>query len=204
MSSRLLRAAAASVALVFALTLPVFAHSGGEASGISVEPAQVTAGGTVVLAGNGLEPNSDRQINLVGPDDVVPFPKATTDADGMFAVTLTIPAHLPAGTYTFQAIGDETLTTDLTVTAAAGQAAAEPKNEAVAVVTPRSRSGLELGIIGVLLVLAIGLGRPAGRPCRTRRPSRPAVACLPPPGRPGWRPFPGRACLRTHPEEHTP
>ena len=50
------------------------------------------------------------------------------------------------------------MTTELTVTAAAGQAAAEPKNEAVAVVTPRSRSGLELGILGVLLVLAIGLG----------------------------------------------
>jgi len=158
MSRVLLRAAAASLALVLALSLPVLAHSGGEASGISAEPAQVTAGGTVVLAGNGLEPDSDRQIDLVGPDDVVPFPKATTDAAGMFAVTLTIPAHLPAGTYTFQAIGDETLTTDLTVTAAAGQAAAEPKNEALAVVTTRSRSGFELGIIGVLVVVAVGLG----------------------------------------------
>ncbi|HEY8869413.1 MAG TPA: hypothetical protein VIM30_08470 [Candidatus Limnocylindrales bacterium] len=158
MFSRLLRATAAAAALVFALTIPVFAHSGGAASGISVEPAQVTAGGTVVLAGNGLEPNSDRQINLVGPDDIVPFPKATTDADGMFAVTLTIPAHLPAGTYTFQAVGDETLTTELTVTAAGGQAAAEPKNEAAATVTPRTRSGLELGIIGLLLVVVAGLG----------------------------------------------
>jgi hypothetical protein len=158
MSSRLLQAAAASVALVFALALPVLAHSGGEASGISIEPAQVTAGGTVVLAGKGLEPNSDRQINLVGPDVIVPFPAVTTDADGMFAVTLTVPAHLPAGTYTFQAIGDETLTTDCTVTAAAGMAASEPINEAVAAVAPRSRSSLDLGIIGVLIVLAIGLG----------------------------------------------
>ena len=158
MSRRLVRAAAASVALVFALTFPVLAHSGGEASGISVEPTQVTAGGTVVLAGNGLEPNSDRQVNLVGPDDVVPFPKATTDAQGMFAVILTVPAHLPAGTYTFQAIGDETLTTELTVTAAAGQTASEPTNETVAMVTPRSRSGLELGILGVILVLTFGVG----------------------------------------------
>ena len=94
----------------------------------------------------------------MGPDVVVPFPKATTDASGMFAVTLTIPAHLPAGTYTFQAIGDETLTTELTVTAAAGAAAPAPANEALAIVTPRTRSGLELGIIGVLLVLAVGLG----------------------------------------------
>ncbi len=158
MFSRTLRAAASSVALVLAIAIPVFAHSGGEASGISVEPAQVTAGGTVVLAGNGLEPNSERQINLVGPDVVVAFPAATTDAAGMFAVTLTVPAHLPGGTYTFQAIGDETMTTDLTVIAAAGVAAAEPANEAAAVVAPRSRSGLELGIIGVFLVVAVGLG----------------------------------------------
>lgn len=158
MSSRLVRATAASVALVLGLAIPVLAHSGGKASGISVEPTQVTAGGTVVLAGNGLEPNSERQINLVGPDDIVPFPVAMTDADGMFAVTLTIPVHLPAGTYTFQAIGDETLTTDLTVTAAPGQAASEPKSEAAATVTSRSRSSLEVGAIGVLLVLLIGLG----------------------------------------------
>jgi hypothetical protein len=157
MSSRLLRGVAASVALAFAMALPVLAHSGGEASGISVEPAQVTAGGTVVLAGNGLEPNSARQINLVGPDVVVPFPAVTTDADGMFAVTLTIPAHLPAGTYTFQAIGDETLTAECTVTAAAGMTLPEPKDE-IAAVTPRSRSGPELGIIASLLALAIGLG----------------------------------------------
>lgn len=158
MSSRLLRAAAGSVALVLAVALPVLAHSGGEASGISVEPTQVTAGGTVVLAGNGLEPNSDRQINLVGPDVIVPFPTATTDADGMFAVTLTIPAYLPAGTYSFQAIGDETLTTDCTVAAAAGMSASEPKNEALAAVTPRSRSGVELAFIGAFLVMAVGLG----------------------------------------------
>ncbi len=158
MSSRPLRAAAAAVAFVLASALPTFAHSGDAASGISVEPSTVSAGGTVVLAGKGLEPNSDRQITLVGPDVVVPFRKATTDADGMFNATLTIPAHLPAGTYTFQAIADETLTTDLTVTAAAGLAAGEPKNEAAAMVAPRNRSAAELGIIAVLLVLAVGGG----------------------------------------------
>ena len=158
MRNRLLRAAAASAVLLMANALPISAHSGDAASGISVEPAQVTAGGTVVLAGNGLEPNSDRQINLVGPDVVVPFPKVTTDADGMFNVTLTVPAHLPAGTYTFQAIGDETLATTCAVTAAAGVANAEPQSEAAATVTPRTRSGSELGIIGLLLAIAVGLG----------------------------------------------
>lgn len=158
MRNRLLRAAAASAVLLLAVALPASAHSGGEASGISVEPAQVTAGGTVVLAGNGLEPNSDRQINLVGPDITVSFPTATTDAAGMFNATLTIPAHLPAGTYTFQAIGDETLTTPLAVTAPAGMVNAEPPGEAAAMVTPRTRSGSELGIIGLLIAIAVGLG----------------------------------------------
>jgi hypothetical protein len=157
-SRRLLQATAASFGLLLLLTLAALGHDAGDASKISVEPAQVTAGGTVVLAGIGLEPNNERQINLVGPDVVVPFPPATTDAEGMFAVTLTIPAHLPAGTYTFQAIGDETLTTELAVTAAAGSAASEPPNEALAKVTPRSRTGLEIGAIAVLLVVAVGLG----------------------------------------------
>jgi hypothetical protein len=162
MLSSLLRAVVASAALALAmevaLALPVFAHSGDEASGISVEPAQVTAGGTVVLAGSGLEPDSDRQLDLVGPDDVVPFPKVTTDAAGMFNATLTVPDHLPAGTYTLQAIGDETLTTELTITAAAGAAAARPSSEAGTVVEGRSRPGSEVAVIALFLVLAVGLG----------------------------------------------
>lgn len=158
MRNRLLRAAAAWAVLFLVMALPTSAHSGEEASGISVEPAQVKAGGTVVLAGIGLEPNSDREINLVGPDVTVPYSKVTTDADGMFNVTLTVPSHLPAGTYTFQAIGDEVLTATCAVTAAAGTVNAEPANEALATVTPRTRSGSELAIIGLLLAAAIGLG----------------------------------------------
>jgi len=151
-------AAGLAFGLVFALTQQALGHSGGEASGISVEPESVTAGGTVVLAGQGLEENSERQINLVGPDVVVPFPAVTTDAEGMFSVELTIPSHLPAGTYTFQAIADEVLTVDLTVTAAAGQAAAEPKNEAAAVVAPRDRSPFELIVIAIVLVASVAGG----------------------------------------------
>ncbi len=158
MSSSLLRALAAAAVIGAAVALPVTAHSGPGASGISVEPAQVTAGGTVVLAGNGLEPNSDRQIDLVGPDVTVPYPAVTTDASGMFNVTLTIPAHLPAGTYTFQAIGDETLTTTCEILAAAGVTNVEPASEAAAVAVPRTRSSFEIGIIGVLLVVTVGLG----------------------------------------------
>ena len=162
MPRRALRAAALPAAITVVLFIlgarPTLAHTGEEGSGISIEPPQVTAGGTVVLAGQGLEPNTERQINLVGPDVIVPFPNVTTDADWMFAVTLTVPAFLPGGTYTFQAIGDETLTVECAITAAAGQAAPEPKNEAAAVVTPRERSPVEIVAWVVLVLVTLGAG----------------------------------------------
>ena len=158
MTRRIVRIAASAILLVFAMSGPVRAHSGEEGSAISVEPAQVTAGGTVVLAGKGLEPNSERQINLVGPDVVISFPAVTTDADGMFAVTLSVPDHLPSGAYRFQAIGDETLETPCTITAAAAMPSTEPKNEAVAIVQTRDRSTVETAAIGLFVLLAIGIG----------------------------------------------
>lgn len=148
----------AAVVLLLLLPSHALGHGGGAGTGISAEPEEVTAGASVVLVGQGLEPDSDRVINLVGPDVVVPFDTVTTDADGMFEVTLTIPSHLPAGTYTFQAIGDETLTTDLVVDAAAGAPVAEPRNEAAAVVVPRERSLLEDVILGALILSALFVG----------------------------------------------
>jgi hypothetical protein len=152
------RAAAAAAILAMAVSVPVAGHSGSAASGISVEPSTVTAGGTVVLAGTGLEPNAERRIQLVGPDMIVPFAAATTDADGMFSVTLTVPAHLPAGTYTFQAIGDETLTAECIVTAAPGGAVAQTTSAAVAMIVSRDRSGLELGALALLVAVSLGVG----------------------------------------------
>lgn len=158
MARRLLQAAVVAVVLAVLYASPASAHEGEEGAGITCEPNQVTAGGTVVLAGTGLEPASERQINLVGTDVIVPFGTVTTDAEGMFSVTLTVPSHLPAGTYAFQAIGDETLTTDLAVIAAAGQAPVEPGSEAADLIAPRERSPLEIGLWAVLILLAFGAG----------------------------------------------
>ena len=158
MTRRIFRIAASAALLTFVVSAPVRAHSGDEGAGISVEPAEFTAGSTVVLAGQGLEPNTERQINLVGPDVVIGFPAVTTDGDGMFAVTLTVPNHLPSGAYRFQAIGDETLEAPCTIRAAAGMGSTEPKNEAAAVVQTRDRSTVETAAIGLFVLLAIGLG----------------------------------------------
>jgi len=86
-----------------------------EEATIAVEPSTVNAGETVILAGTGLEPDSDRVLVLAGQDLIVEFGTVRTDANGRFRKDLTIPGHLPAGTYEFRAIGDETLTVPLGV-----------------------------------------------------------------------------------------
>lgn len=143
----------ASLAITGAAT--VLGHSGeGEAS-IQDEPGSVTAGGTVVLAGTGLEPDTDRVLTLVGPSLIIEFGTVRTDAEGMFSTELTVPSHLPSGQYAFQAIGDETLTVPLAVTAAAGAATessgAGGPDQTVVV---RQRSPLELGFLLAFVALA--------------------------------------------------
>ena len=72
-------------------------------------------------------------------------------------MTLTIPAHLPGGTYTLQAAGDETLSVELVVIAAAGTSA-QPANEVAATVTPRARTGLGIAVLAVFVLVVAVLG----------------------------------------------
>lgn len=112
-----LRSASAAAALLALLALgggTVLAHEGGAGEeSVAVEPSSVTAGGSVVLAGSGLEPESERVLVLAGQGLVVEFGTVTTDAEGMSSQELTIPSHLPAGTYELRAIGDEILSAPL-------------------------------------------------------------------------------------------
>ncbi len=147
-----------ALTFVFGTAAVVVAHAAGEAA-IVVEPASVTAGDTVVLAGTGLEPDSDRILVLAGNDLVVEFATVRTDAEGMFQAELTIPSHLPSGTYELRAIGDETLTVPLAITAAAGGAEASPAaNDASEIVVLRERTPIELGLILLLVALAAAAG----------------------------------------------
>ncbi len=134
--------------LSFATATSGMAHSGSGTPTIGVEPANVTAGGTVILAGSGLEPDADRVLVLAGEGLTVEFGTVRTDAEGMFTRTLTIPSHLPTGAYELRAIGDETLTTPLAVTAGAGAAqGSSPSNPATETVVARDRSPIDLSLI---------------------------------------------------------
>jgi hypothetical protein len=125
-------------------------------AGLSVEPSEVTAGQSVLLAGNDLEPNDERVIVLSGEDIVVNLGTATTDADGMLSHEITIPAHVPSGTYQLQAIGDETLQVELQVTAAEGSVVGPPP--ATGPIKNRERTPFELGLIVALAALIAVLG----------------------------------------------
>ena len=167
------------MALWLAAAAAVLAH-GGEAGkeALVVEPSDVTAGQTVVLVGSGLEPDNDRVLVLAGQDLVVEFGTVRTNAEGMFQKELPIPSHLPSGIYELRAIGDETLTVPLTVTAIAGGPEASPAAEdtaggpeaspaadaptetvdATKTVMPRERTPFELGAILAFVGLATILG----------------------------------------------
>lgn len=152
-----------AIALGFVLSLGVafsaMAHEGTGEAKIEAEPSSVTAGDTVVLAGSGLEPDNDRVLVLAGEGLTVEFGTVKTDAEGMFSQELTIPSHLPSGNYELRAVGDETLTTPLAVTAAEGGAAASPGTTGASeTVVARERSSVEVGAIIVVVAIAAVVG----------------------------------------------
>lgn len=143
--------------LLLAILAPsVMAH---DTVSVTVDPNPVTAGEDVTISVAGVEPNQDRVVVLIGQGIAIPFPTMRTDSSGSFVATVTLPSRLPGGTYRFEAIGDETLTGDVSVVAAAGGIAAQaPPDQAVP--EARTRGVPEAGGIVVLAVLAglIGLG----------------------------------------------
>lgn len=141
--------------LTLATVAPALADEPG--AGISVEPAAVTAGDTVLLAGNGLESDDERILVLQGEDMAVQLGTATTDVDGMLDQEIEIPAHLPSGVYQLQAIGDETLEVEVQITAAEGGPAAGEETDTAAVARERGSVELAIVLIGAGLLAAVGL-----------------------------------------------
>ena len=159
MTRRLLSGLIGASLLLSLLAPSVLAHG---LVSVTVDPMTVTAGEDVTISVAGVEPNQDRVIVLIGQGIVVPFPTVRTDASGSFTAMITIPSRLPGGTYRFEAIGDETLTGDVDVIAAAGGIAAQaPALQDV----PESRTrsapetvaivafALFAGLLGLALVL---------------------------------------------------
>lgn len=154
MTRRILFAALVPMLLLSVLAPSALAHG---LVSVTVDPMTVTAGEDVTISVVGVEPDQDRVIVLIGQGIVVPFSTVRTDATGSFTTAVTIPSRLPGGTYRFEAIGDETLTGDVSVIAAAGGIAAQAPALQDAPEL-RSRSGPETVAIVAVALLAGLLG----------------------------------------------
>ena len=149
--------AAALVVMTMLGPSAILAHEGEEE--LAVEPSSVTAGGRVILAGSGLEPESDRVIVWAGLDLIVEFGTVRTDSDGMFQRELTVPSHLPSGGYELRAIGDETLVIPLAITAAAGAGQAALADEQGSHdVLPLERTPVELALLAAFVAVTAIVG----------------------------------------------
>lgn len=96
--------------------LPAHAGYTPDDAAISVSPSSVAAGGTATVSGTGCAADVDVTITLGDSTAAT----ATTDEDGAFSASITVPSGAAAGPYTIEADGCSAtvLSTTLTVTAA--------------------------------------------------------------------------------------
>lgn len=133
----------------------------------------VAAGGTITVDGADFEPGEEHRLILRGPLDDHELTTVTARADSTFHLEVTIPAGTRSGQYRLVALapdGDAVASLDLAVTSPETPAEAmAPAEDAVPethgteaspdeIRIERSRSGVEWGIIGLLIGLAGGLG----------------------------------------------
>lgn len=128
---------------------------------IALGAASVAAGGKVTISGTGFAADASLRVEL--RSDPVDLGTITADADGAFSRTLTIPASTAVGVHTLAVIladGTE-VTSQLTVTAAAGGGAVAPgtggsgsASDGALAITGADSTPF---IVGAVVLLALGL-----------------------------------------------
>ncbi len=153
--------------------LPSSAH---EKAVLESSRSSVSAGAVLPLDGRDFGADESYVLRLVGALREYGLGEVEADAEGLFSIELAIPGSVTPGAYQVVAVapdGDVAARLDLTVLeaeAAAPEGAEErPAGEAAHEAAPRvaradampierSRSGIEWGVIGLLIGLAGGLG----------------------------------------------
>ncbi|MCZ6477129.1 MAG: hypothetical protein O6851_02300 [Gemmatimonadetes bacterium] len=154
-------------------TLPSVAH---EEAVLESSRSSVPAGAVLPLDGRDFGEGERYVLRLVGALREYELGEVEADAEGLFSIELAIPGSVTPGAYQVVAVapdGDVTARLDLVVLkaeAAEPEGAEErPASEAAQEAAPRvaradempierSRSGLEWGVIGLLIAGAGGLG----------------------------------------------
>ncbi|MCL5999592.1 MAG: hypothetical protein M1546_26535 [Chloroflexi bacterium] len=100
--------------------MPALAHGKSE---LTVSPAEITPGGTVMLRASGVEPGETFTISLEGPQFRTTLGTVNVTQE-TFEQGYTVPASVPADVYQVRAVSEEgeTLGAELTVSTIAGTA----------------------------------------------------------------------------------
>ena len=91
--------------LVILVTQPAFAH--GDEPRLEVSVERLNPGSMVDLRGVAFEAEEEIALTLVGLQNEIPFGSVLADTEGIFVLTITLPADLPQGTYVFRATTDD-------------------------------------------------------------------------------------------------
>ncbi|RZT59165.1 hypothetical protein EV140_1767 [Microcella alkaliphila] len=140
---------------------------------LTLGAAAVRAGGSVTLRGSGLDP--EREYPVILNSDPVLLGTVTTDEEGAFDASLTIPASVPAGEHVIT-VGDASI--PITVLAAEGTVDAPPTR----LIADEGQGGLELAatgadpaaasILGLVAAALLAAGAAAVRVSRRPTPVR--------------------------------
>ena len=144
-----------AVALVILGATVALGHGGDEGvESLVLEPASIGPGGSVLVVGTDLEPDTERTLQLTGEDITIALGTSAVSEAGRFSEEITVPSHVPAGVYQIQSIGDETLTVELQIVGAPEEVGVPAAASAPADGGPRERGALGLGLVLALAMIA--------------------------------------------------
>jgi len=169
-----------AAALTFAILSPPASGYAHEDAVLRSPRSSVAAGDVVPVQGTEFEAGGSYTLRLVGPLREYALGTIEADSAGGFTIDITIAPEVVPGTYQVEAVasdGDVAARLDLTVVSAARAAAGEaahggemgedmgsgsgsmaPMARSDDIRIERDRSGIEWGLIGLLIGTAAGLG----------------------------------------------
>jgi hypothetical protein len=134
------------------------------AKGVTVSPLTPKPDQIITVNGELLGPNSEVEVLLIGNGETMDLGEVKADEEGDFTQELRLPADLKPGTYQLKATGEESATTQITVSggpagAESGSEAGEMGAEPVIEQRPLGQSVGLVALFGALAALGLFFAR---------------------------------------------
>ena len=151
MKSRILAVALLVLALL-ALT-PGLALADG-VKGVTVSPLSPKPDEPITVNGELLGPNSEVEVLVIGNGETVDLGEVKADAEGDFTQEFRLPADLKPGNYQVKATGEESATTQISVSGAPGAGPESDGTMGAETVIEARPLGQSMGLVALFGVLA--------------------------------------------------